>query len=202
MASTGRSAVFAGAESVGRLYKGTVELNLAALYAASANGRFPDTAGRTTLSILYQGDSFLPGTPPLRSPDNLDWSDDGWIYVQEDPAFGAVFAPPAPEASIVRVHALTGVVERIAETDRSVVVPMGTTDSRPTSPAEWETSGILDVRKLFAPNRTLPFLLIDMQAATITDGPIAANGLVTGGQLLFLYKLPPASSEGSPEAIE
>ncbi|MEO0822354.1 MAG: 5'-nucleotidase C-terminal domain-containing protein, partial [Pseudomonadota bacterium] len=37
-----------------------------------------------TLEILYDGDE--DATRALRSPDNLDWGDDGLIYVQEDEA--------------------------------------------------------------------------------------------------------------------
>ena len=37
-----------------------------------------------TLRIIYDGDADPMRT--LRSPDNLDWADDGWIYAQEDEA--------------------------------------------------------------------------------------------------------------------
>ena len=78
---------------------------------------FTDLESPTSdLKIIYDGDA--DPTRALRSPDNLDWADDGFIYVQEDEAeedtasgdevlFGEGAANPN-EAGIVRIDPLTG----------------------------------------------------------------------------------------------
>ncbi|MEO1799552.1 MAG: alkaline phosphatase PhoX [Cyanobacteria bacterium J06629_2] len=90
-----------------------------------------------TANILYDGDE--DPNRSLRSPDNLDWGDDGFIYVQEDEAeedsltgeflFGQGAANPN-EAGIVRIDpnaspeeaAVGGNVVRIANIDRSQIL--------------------------------------------------------------------------------
>ena len=74
---------------------------------------------------------------------------------------------------------------RVAEINRSVVVPAGTADSSPDDVGRWETSGILDISELFgkAAGKLLAF---DVQAHSLGGGVIADKGLIEGGQLLFL----------------
>ena len=85
--------------------------------------------------ILYDGDDagagqFEASDFGLRSPDNLDWADDGYIYLQEDRAtaededFGG---ESGEEASIWRLDPNSGDLTRVAEIDRSGV-PEGQTD--------------------------------------------------------------------------
>ena len=174
-ASTGRPGFDNGADTWGTIY--TVDLAF-------------DDAGDPTgaeLTILYDGDQDLQRT--LRSPDNLDWADDGYIYIQEDRANGDLFASQANknEASIVRLDpdAPGGDPLRIAEINRDVVVPEGTTDSRPDTVGAWETSGILDVSELFDKDPGTLFIF-DVEAHSIRDGMIEEKGLAEGGQLAFL----------------
>jgi endonuclease I len=149
------------------------------------------TAG--TVRILYDGDDagggqFMTPEQGLRCPDNLDWADDGFIYVQEDQAnqtgnFGAA----GFETSIWKLHATTGAAVRLAETDRSTVLPLGSTDTNPGDVGNWESSGILDVSSLFgeAPGE---LFLFDLQAHSVNNGLISSKQLYEGGQLCFLEK--------------
>lgn len=163
-----------------------------------------------TCSIVYDGDADT--TRALRSPDNLDWADDGYIYVQEDEAEedtasgdevlfnnrGESLAANPNEASIVRLSPLDGSILRVGQINRSVILdpttngtPFDTDDGRG---GEWESSGILDVSGLFgdAPGTTF---LVDVQAHGIEDqtdvnpdSRINDFDLREGGQLLFLTR--------------
>lgn len=153
------------------------------------NGSAVPTTG--SLRILYDGDDagggqFMTPEEGLRCPDNLDWADDGFIYVQEDQAnqvgsFGAA----GFETSIWKLNATTGAAVRITQTDRSTVVPLGSTDTNPGDVGNWESSGIIDVSSLFGEAAGTLFLF-DLQAHSVTNGLIASKQLVGGGQLCFL----------------
>jgi hypothetical protein len=158
---------------------------------------------------VYDGDADPAGT--LRSPDNLDWADDGMIYVQEDKAVsdGLYTARNPDESGIVRLDPWSGHAVRVAQIDRSVVLdaslPVWTdaVDEAPDEVGKPESSGILDVSKLFdEPGGTL--FLFDVQNHGIDDqerynpGEPSVEGrdvsriidedLKEGGQLLFLRK--------------
>ena len=157
-------------------------------------------------SILYDGDAD-PGRT-LRSPDNLEWADSRRILVQEDEAeedtasgdevlFGPGAANPN-EAGIVLVDPLTGATLRVANVDRNVVLdasladPTQAVDTDAGAAGEWESSGIIDVSKLFGEAPGTLFLF-DVQAHGIEDqdqvnpaSRINDSDLVEGGQLLFL----------------
>ena len=152
---------------------------------------FDDLSGR--LTIIHDADGLAIPDEGIRSPDNLDWADNGKIYIQEDRStspsslFGGV---TGIEASIWELDPISRVFTRIAEVDRSVVVPAGTTDSGAGDLGNWETSGILDVTDLFEtlPNERL--LIATVQAHGIRDGAIGDNPLLDeGGQLVFLSKI-------------
>ena len=89
---------FNGADRAGEVY--TMRLDFTHLACGRIGG---------TLDVLYDGDSD-PGQL-LRSPDNLDWADDGFVYVQEDPAAAGLFGEgavnPAPPG-IVRIDPAGG----------------------------------------------------------------------------------------------
>ncbi|MDX2255651.1 MAG: DUF839 domain-containing protein [Pseudanabaenaceae cyanobacterium bins.39] len=143
----------------------------------------------------------------LRSPDNLDWADDGKIYINEDRANSrALFegsATPPQEASIFRIDPAnsnpSSTLTRIAQVDRTAL-PATQTDPSPTDTGNWETSGILDVSTLFGA-KPGELLVFDVQAHSLRNGSIITatnldgNGdgtktreenLVEGGQLAFL----------------
>lgn len=149
------------------------------------------TAG--DIRILYDGDDagggqFMSPEEGLRCPDNLDWADDGFIYVQEDQAnqigdFGAA----GFESSIWRLDAATGAALRVAEVDRSTVLPLGSSDTNTGDVGNWESSGILDVSTLFGETPGTLFLF-DVQTHSVTTGLISTKQLAEGGQICFLRR--------------
>ena len=180
LASTGRASVSNGHDSWGTIYQVDVDLNTL----------------RATLTIVYDGDDAGGGkvkSPDhgIRSPDNLDWAHDGFIYVQEDnakqgqPIFGSV---SGEEASIWRLNPKSGDITRIAQMDRSRIIPAGTIDQKPHIVGVWESSGILDVSKVFETKEGEKLFLATVLAHTIQDGVIQEANLVEGGQLIFLQK--------------
>lgn len=177
--STGHDEVFRQ-DAWGTIYQ--VDLNFDAMTA--------------TLTILYDGDDAGGGQVRgpdfgLRNPDNLDWADDGFIYVQEDnakmmqPLFGS---QSGEEASIWRLDPQNGTIQRVAQMDRSVSLPNRMTDSRPDMIGAWESSGIIDVTELFETQAGERLLLSTIQAHSVRDGLITQANLVEGGQLVFLSK--------------
>lgn len=186
-----------GADTFGTIYVGVVDFNVSG----------EPTAGN--LTILYDGDEDTANRA-LRSPDNLDWADDGFIYVQEDEAeedtasgdevlFGAGAVNPN-EAGIVQIDPATGDILRVANVDRSIVLdpsianPLDAVDVDAGFAGEWESSGILDVSNLFG---ELPgtLFIFNVQAHGIEDqtnfnaaSRIVDGDLVEGGQLLFLER--------------
>ncbi len=189
----------------------------AVMASTGLGGSFPDDNWGTTylidvefdssgnpaagiVSILYDGDDagagqFAGSDFGLRSPDNLDWSEDGYIYIQEDRStspsslFGGT---SGEEASIWQLDPRTGVLERIAQMDRSAMLPAGQVDTAPTDLGNWESSGVLDVSSLFgeAPGS---LFVIDVQAHSVREGAILSQNLVEGGQLLLLSVPEPGS---------
>jgi secreted PhoX family phosphatase len=144
------------------------------------------------IDVLYDGDDagngqFEDSDFGLRSPDNLDWADDGYVYIQEDRAtaededFGGT---SGEEASIWRLDPNSGELTRVAQMDRSAV-PEGQTDPEPDDLGNWESSGILDVSQLFDEAPGTRFVH-GVQAHSVEDGIIAEADLVQGGQLAFL----------------
>jgi hypothetical protein len=179
--STGRGGRFAE-DNFGDTYKIDLEFG--------ENGD-PVTA---QVDILYDGDDagagqFESSELGLRSPDNLDWADDGNIYIQEDRAtfededFGG---ESGEEASIWQLDPNSGDLTRVAQIDRSAV-PEGQTDPEPDDIGNWESSGILDVSDLFGEEPGSLFIF-DVQAHSLEDGIIEEADLVQGGQLAFLSK--------------
>ncbi len=146
---------------------------------------------RATLTILYDGDDagggvFAHPDFGLRNPDGTLWADNGRLYVQEDAAHPDFGELSGEEASIFELDPVTGVLERIAVMDRSVIVPDGTSDSEPLVVGAWESSGLIDVTDLFDTGPGERLYIGDVMAHSITDGPIGGSGsLVEGGQLLF-----------------
>ena len=104
------------------------------------------------IKILYDGEDagngqFIHPDFGLRNPDNLDWADDGFIYIQEDKAFGSFGQISGIESSIWQMNPINGQLARILAMDRSAI-PLDQTDPD-FNVGTWESSGILDVSKLF-----------------------------------------------------
>ena len=191
LASTGVDTYVDGADTFGTLYN--IYTDFKSLKAI--------------VRIFYDGDA--DPKRALRSPDNLDWSADGFVYVQEDeaeedtldgePLFGDGAANPN-EAGIVKVDPYFGKNKRIANVDRDVVLdasigdPTAAVDVDAGDAGEWESSGILDVSKLFG-KKAGSLFIFNIQAHGIedqddfnADSRINDGDLVEGGQLLFLNK--------------
>jgi hypothetical protein len=155
------------------------------------------------VDILNDGN--LTKDAGLRSPDNLDWADDGKLYINEDRAnSAALFAGNSKqEASVFRIDPSnanpSSTLNRIAQVDRTAL-PATQTDPSSTDIGNWETSGILDVSTLFGA-KPGELLVFDVQAHSLRDGSIITatnidgNGdgtktrqenLVEGGQLSLL----------------
>lgn len=179
-AATGQSNLFTlapsdpvGADPWGKVY--TVDVNFNSSGSPTGN-----------LKILYDGD--YDPNHALRSPDNLDWSANGYLYAQEDKAYDsgwekAVTVNPN-DGSIVQLDPSVtgGNPTRVAEIDRSSLLPLGVTDTLPTI-GDWETSGILDVSSLFGKDSGSLFVF-DTQAHGILGEP---NQFVEGGQLGLMF---------------
>jgi secreted PhoX family phosphatase len=166
------------------------------LYTVKVNW-FVNGAGKLKpwgdVQIIFDGDDaggsqFSEPDRGIRSPDNLVWSGDGYIYVQEDRSTSGFGDVSGKEASVWQLDPVAPwKATRIAEMDRNVVAPAGVSDGDPDDLGDWESSGVLDVTALFetAPGETL--LIADVQAHSIRDGVIGGGaGLVEGGQLIFL----------------
>jgi serralysin len=166
---------------------------------------FSQVSPTARIDILYDGNDAGKQDFGLRSPDNLDWADNGKIYIQEDRALASTIwgATSREEASIYVLDPAAAnpanSLTKIAQVDRSAV-PSGQTDSSPTDIGNWETSGILDVSTLFG-NAPGTQFIFDVQAHSLLNGSIITatnidgNGdgtktrqenLVEGGQLSFL----------------
>ncbi|WP_299402242.1 alkaline phosphatase [Acaryochloris sp. IP29b_bin.148] len=178
----------------------------AVLTSTGRDSRFPSDSWGTTYIIdvgfgadgtpltaavnaIYDGDDAGAGQfegPDfgLRSPDNLDWADDGHIYIQEDRSIDDFGLASGEETSIWKLNPDSGELTRVAQVDRSAL-PLGQSDSDSSDLGNWETSGILDVSELFdeAPG---DLMILDVQAHSLVDGVIEDANLVQGGQLAFL----------------
>jgi hypothetical protein len=152
-------------------------------------------AGATaTIAIVHDADDF--GDFGIRSPDNLVWASDGMVYVQEDRAtkrnkFGKA---SGREASVWRLDpTVPKDYERIAEIDRSVVLPA---DAKGWMyywmffrVGAWESSGITDVSQQFGVWPAELLLLASVQAHSVKGGAIGGKkDLVQGGQLVLLVR--------------
>ncbi|MGD1991107.1 MAG: DUF839 domain-containing protein, partial [Chromatiales bacterium] len=185
LASTGRENepdLFGTADQYGTIY--TIDTNFRNMKAE--------------LRIVYDGDADPEGL--LRSPDNLEWADDGMIYVQEDKAVSTALytAKNADESGIVKLDPWSGAAVRVAEIDRTVVldasIPVWTdaVDEAPEEVGKPESSGILDVSTLFGEADGTLFLFdvqnhgIDDQERYNDDSRIIDGDLKEGGQLLLL----------------
>jgi len=194
--ATGASGFAGGADSWGTVY--LVDLDDRDLAKQLDKDLSKIETIKATIRILYDGNDSGDGQFPapdygLRSPDNLDWADDGTIYIQEDDAIGGFGATSHVEASVWQLDPCSGEIRRILEIDRGAV-PRNQTDTDPGDIGDWETSGVLDVTELFKVKRGETLLLLDVQAHSLRGGGLKQNAasesadLVQGGQLLLVSK--------------
>jgi secreted PhoX family phosphatase len=176
LASTGRNTTLnQGADLWGTTYLIDVKIN---------RGRIMNDNITADLSILYDGDDADKQDFGIRSPDNLVWADDGYIYIQEDRSVSGFGADSGEETSIWQLDPTTSIAMRIGQVDRSAV-PSGQTDTDPDDLGDWETSGIIDVTEEFgAEDERLMFF--NVQAHSLRGGAIDTEMLEQGGQYLFM----------------
>lgn len=143
----------------------------------------------STLRVLVDADRLtgLARQSGVRNPDNLDWSANGRLYIQEDRSLPAGVSDGSfgsEEASIWSVDVVTGATERWAQIDRSAVPSSyGQSDSAAADVGNWESSGVIDVSTIYgsAPGT---YFLADVQAHSLTNGNLNGSAyLVEGGQI-------------------
>jgi hypothetical protein len=148
--------------------------------------------GKAILKNVYDGDDAGNKQNGIRSQDNLVWSADGFIYLNEDRAISDNATWGTQEGSVWKLDPNTGKTTRVAQIDRSAI-PAGMTDglangitgTTENGIGQWETSGIIDVSSLYGHKAGTDFFT-DVQAHGLTDGAISTNTIVEGGQLVGL----------------
>ncbi len=191
MASTGLSSLLGGVDSWGDVY--IIDINNTDLWLNLHKPLKKIDNIRATIKIAYDGDDagggkFAGPDFGIRSPDNVDWADNGYIYINEDRSVTGFGLTSKTEASVWQLNPETGDVERILEMDRNAV-PYMQTDGARTDTANWESSGILDVSDLFETKQGETLLILDVQAHSLNSAIIGgSNNLAEGGQLLLTSK--------------
>lgn len=176
--STGRNTTInQGADLWGTTYQVDVKIN---------SGRVHTDNITADITIMYDGDDADKQDFGIRSPDNLVWADDGFVYIQEDRSIGAFGSLSGEETSIWKLDPKTSMVTRVAQMNRASV-PDGQTDVDPDDLGDWETSGIIDVTDEFGAEGER-LLFFNVQAHSLRGGTIDSENLVQGGQFLFLSK--------------
>jgi len=147
------------------------------------------TPGALAATLTIAADSDFEPVPDagIRSPDNIDWASNGKIYINEDRSTGLFGAATGREASIWELDPVTFDIVRVGEMNRSVLLPVGSTDIGAGTIGHWESSGVIDVTGLFATEPGEVLLLSNVQAHGIRDGIIGDNPFLDeGGQLFFM----------------
>jgi hypothetical protein len=175
------------------LYGNTQIIDLGASF--NSNGLI-STTGTASLRVISDADR-LTGVARqggVRNPDNITWSGNGYLYVQEDRSLTPGIADGnfgAEEASIWKVDSITGASTRWSQIDRtSVPTVYGQTDSLPADIGNWESSGIIDVSSLYGAGAG-SYFLADVQAHSLTNGNIVGSQyLGEGGQIDLIRVVP------------
>lgn len=175
------------------LYGNTQIIDLGASF--NSNGLI-STTGTASLRVISDADR-LTGVARqggVRNPDNLTWSANGYLYVQEDrslPNGTADGSFGAEEASIWKIDTITGASTRWSQIDRSSVPTVyGQSDSATTDIGNWESSGIIDVSSLYDAAAG-SYFLADVQAHSLINGNlVGAHYLSEGGQIDLIRVLP------------
>jgi len=177
-ASTGRDTdINQGKDLWGTTYVVDMKIN---------RGRIRNGNIEADITILYDGDDAINPDLGIRSPDNLVWADDGYIYVQEDRSISAFGTNGGGETSIWQLDPETGKAGPVGRVNR-LAIPAEGYDIDPDDQGDWETSGIIDVTDEFnAKGERLMFF--NVQAHSLRGTTIDANNLVEGGQFAFMSK--------------
>lgn len=142
-----------------------------------------------TLKHAYDGDAAANKQNGIRSQDNVAWSANKFIYINEDRAIeagadGGNADWGSQEGSIWKLDPLTGGATRVAQINRTGGLPSGVTDGN-TQNGGWETSGIIDVSRFFGHAAGTDFFTT-VQAHGTTGGAITSQTLAEGGTIELL----------------
>lgn len=143
-----------------------------------------------SLKHVYDGDAAGNKQNGIRSQDNLAWSADGFIYINEDRATEAgadqgVTDWGSEEGSVWKLDPLTGGATRVAQINRSGSLPADVTDKNAGTSGLWETSGIIDVSDLYGHPAGTDFF-VTVQAHGTSGGVITSQNLYEGGTIEHL----------------
>lgn len=192
-ASTGRSSLYPS-DAWGTTYLVDIDESVfgpALQGPLAAINNFP-----AEITIVYDGDDagagqFANPDEGLRSPDNLEWAENGYVYINEDRSIGGFCLDSGKEASVWQLNPQNGELIRILEMDRSSV-PFEQEDSAPGDCGNWESSGTIDVSRFFHTKQNETLLALVVQAHSNDDdvkedSPIGGDDdLSEGGQLIFV----------------
>lgn len=177
--ATGNETFDGGSDLLGTVY--TLDVSFSAAGAPTAG----------TLKVVYDGDDAANGPTGLRSPDNIAFSKDGFLYIQEDKAVygGAADVKYGQEkGSIWKLDPTTGKAIRWAQID-DTIDPDGSggqaLDKNDTGYKAygWESSGIIDVSNLYGHAPGTDFFA-NVQTHGVKGGAINDFNLVAGGQIV------------------
>ncbi len=191
MASTGLSSWLGGVDSWGDVY--IIDFQNTSLWQNLNKPLSMIDNINATIKIIYDGEDagggqFAGPDFGIRSPDNLEWADNGFIYINEDRSISTFGLTSKIEASLWQLDPESGAATRILEMDRNAV-PFQQTDGAPTDIGNWESSGVLDVTDLFLTRPGETLLLLDVQGHSLSSPIIGGStNLAEGGQILFASK--------------
>lgn len=205
MASTGRSSLFPS-DAWGTTY--LVDIDAFSLFVSLWGPLDNINNIPAELTVLYDGDDSGAGQFPspdygMRSPDNLEWADDGYIYLNEDRSIGGFCLDSGVEASVWQLNPDDGELTRILEMDRNAV-PFAQTDSAPGDCGNWESSGVVDLTSYFSTAQNETLLLLNVQGhsndnAANPNSPIGGDDdLSEGGQLIFASNFVESRQQRAP----
>ncbi len=151
------------------------------------DGTLDTLSSATQVTIVY--DCNATADFGIRSPDNLDWADNGMVYIQEDAALSGFGQTSGIDASVWELDPSSSHAERMLEVDRTAV-PTGQTDTEAGNIGAWGDFGVLDVTELFPTLPGTTLLILDVQAHGVEGGLIDSQNLIEGGQLNFASHSP------------
>jgi hypothetical protein len=142
-------------------------------------------APKARVAVLFDGNQDTTANR-IRSPDNIEWSANGTLIVNEDGTYDFGTDPyNKSDGQVLRISlesGLAGTITPLAEIAHALFP--STLDSQPGK-GSWETSGVLDVSAFFGLGAG-SFYLTVVQAHGLTDGLISSLNLTEGGQLLLI----------------
>ncbi len=141
-----------------------------------------DPLAGAELTTMYNADMTTPATDGPLASDNIDVSG-RWIVINEDPTTAV-----KPDLTARNRDGSIWFVDRSNPSNRYRAAELvgrweGGRDNILTGPGDWETSGIIDVRKMFEDDQAY---LFDVQAHPPTTNP--GPDTDEDGQLLFLSR--------------